>query len=145
MPSPLLTIMMGLMFMKPFRDINRILSQLLEIANVLIALPLGGLIFMVCVDELRGNTSIEEINIYVIAGVMTLIWIALVNGSIALALEKRRYLEALCRSVDEFESKTEAPATQIQVIMPDDAHSAEADAKSKSAPKPKTKAGKKSA
>ena len=60
MPSPLLTIMMGLMFMKPFRDINRILSQLLEIANVLIALPLGGLIFMVCVVELRGNTSIDQ-------------------------------------------------------------------------------------
>ena len=145
MPSPFLTIMMGLMFMKPFRDINRILSQLLEIANVLIALPLGTLIFMVCVDQLRGSTSIEEINIYVTAGVMALLWIALVNGGIALALEKRRYLEALCRSVDEFESKTEAPAPQIQVIMPDDAKSAEAEAKSKTSPKPKTKAAKKSA
>ena len=136
---------MGLMFMKPFRDINRILSQLLEIANVLIALPLGALIFMVCVVELRGITSIEEINIYVIAGVMALIWIALVNGGIALALEKRRYLEALCSSVDEFESKTEAPAPQIQVIIPDDTNSAEAEAKSKTSPKPKTKAAKKSA
>ena len=145
MPSPFLTIMMGLMFMKPFRDINRILSQLLEVVNVLIALPLGGLIFMVCVDQLRGITNIVEINIYVIAGVKTLIWIALVNGSIALALEKRQYLEALCRSVDEFESKNEAPAPQIQVIVADDTKAAEADAKTKAAPKPKTKAGKKTA
>ena len=136
---------MGLMFMKPFRDINRILSQLLEVVNVLFALPLGGLIFMTCVDQLRGITNIEEINIYVIAGVMTLIWIALVNGSIALALEKRQYLEALCRSVDEYESKNEAPAPQIQVIVADDAKTAEADAKTKAAPKPKTKAGKKTA
>ena len=134
---------MGLMFMKPFRDINRILSQLLEVVNVLVALPLGGLIFMTCVDQLRGITNIEEINIYVIAGVMTLIWIALVNGSIALALEKRQYLEALCRSDDEFESKNEAPAPRIQVIVADDAKTAEADAKRKAAPKPKTKAGKK--
>ena len=133
------------MFMKPFRDINRILSQLLEVVNVLVALPLGALIFITCVDQLRGITNIEEINIYVIAGVMTLIWIALVNGGIALALEKRRYLKALCRSVDEFESKTEAPATQIQVIMPDDTKTAEADAKTKAAPKPKTKAGNKTA
>ena len=58
---------------------------------------------------------------YIIAGFLTLISVALVNGGIALALERRRFLEALSQSVDALDHDHErGPNTRsnVKIITP---------------------------
>ena len=107
--------------MKPFHDINSFLCRLLEVVNVLITLPLAALIYMICLEEVRALPPVDEMSAYIIAGFLTLISVALVNGGIALALERRRFLEALSQSVDALDHDHERgpnTSSNVKIITP---------------------------
>lgn len=98
--------------MQPFYDLNRLICRCLEVLNILIALPFGAFIYGVSVDYLTRTTpSFErgpsfynsEVTINIISVVLALIAVLYVNGSIAQALDKRRFLEHISQSVEDLD------------------------------------------
>lgn len=107
---------MNIDMMKPFQEINRLLSQLLEIVNVLITLPFAVLVYVATFNRLYDALPFNEDTIHLITIGLTLIWVALFNGFIALLIEKKRLLERLSQSVDAHENEDAAalmPEVQI--------------------------------
>ena len=103
--------------MKPFQEINRLLSKLLEIVNVLITLPFAVLIYIATFNRLYDALPLDDDTIHLITIGLTLIWVALFNGFIALLIEKKRLLERLSQSVDAHENKDMAAfAPEVQIF-----------------------------
>ncbi len=96
--------------MKAFYDLNRLLCRCLEVMNILLALPFGALIYVVSADYIRlsiansdiqYNLQYQDATINIIAIILALISILFVNGTIAQALDKRRFLEDIANSVND--------------------------------------------
>ena len=98
--------------MKPFYDLNRLLCRCLEVLNILMALPLGALIYVAAVDYLtriipRTDTPTTfldlDIIINLVSVALAIIGILYINGGIAQALDKRRFLEHISQSVEDID------------------------------------------
>ena len=136
---------MNMDMMKPFQEINRLLSQLLEIVNVLITLPVAVLIYMATFNRLYHALPFDDDIIHLITVGLTLCWVALFNGFIALSIEKKRLLERLSQSVDAHEDKDMAALMPEVQIITADAEPAQKtqQAKTKNAPAAKKAGAKK--
>ncbi len=111
--------------MKAFHDLNRLLCLGLEIINILLALPLGALIYAISVEYMTQSltTSAIQYNEMVVTLVaigVAIIGVFLINGGIAQALDKRRFLEAISTSIDDLdhEGRHPAPITVATIETP---------------------------
>ncbi|MGU9962231.1 MAG: hypothetical protein ACNYPF_04360 [Candidatus Puniceispirillales bacterium WSBS_2018_MAG_OTU23] len=99
-----------------FNNINRFLSGLLSIINVLTALPLAVLIYRTSVEKLS-YMGVEQDYVINLSVIIAIISVALINGLIACLLNAQNSLHLLAM----MGSKTPAPVastTQAMMIAP---------------------------
>ena len=110
--------------MKPFYDLNRLICRCLEVLNIFIALPFGAFVYVVSVDYLtRSTASIDhdlmvynsDVTVNVVSVILALVAVLYVNGGIAQALDKRRFLEHISQSVEDID--TQAARTDSQAVI----------------------------
>lgn len=98
--------------MKPFYDLNRLICRCLEVLNILIALPFAAFIYAVSVDYLTRTIPAStfspsfyssKVTINIISVVLALVAVLYINGGIAQALDKRRFLEHISQSVEDLD------------------------------------------
>jgi uncharacterized membrane protein len=92
--------------MRIFHYLNRFLCGLLGVVNILLAVPLAAFVYAVSLDKLtevvllNPDVNLTEPTIMTIAVIIAVIAVAVINGNIALSLDKRRFLESLSLSAD---------------------------------------------
>lgn len=115
--------------MNAFHVLSRWLCRCLEVVNILIALPFGAGVYIFTVDYLKGilPASIElpfelnatlyerEIAGEVLAVMLALIAVIYINGGVAQALDKRRFLEYISQSVDDLEQESQS-TRQVTIV-----------------------------
>ena len=140
--------------MKLFYEINFLLCRCLEVVNVLIALPFGAFIYAVSVDCLTSTIPISPNNpslyssdttINAVSFILAVIAVLYVNGSIALSLDKRRFLEYISQSVEDIDRQDmNTGNASVTIVKSSDVMPEEASEPVKtSAQKPKKKSVKK--
>ncbi len=122
-----------------FNNINRFLSGLLSIVNVLTALPLAVLIYRTSVENLP-YMGVEQDYVIYLSVIIAIIVVALINGLIACLLHAQNSLHLLAM----MGGKTPAPiASTAQAMMITPKKAMKKSAKKSSKKKAKKRAAKK--